>query len=97
MSSRIPTASFSCRRYEPIQDELNAALEQCETFLAEVKTRFDALAKAIIEEDYGCMIAMINGETKRVPLAEVSGKLKTVDPDCQMIQEAKRIGISFGD
>ena len=43
------------------------------------------------------MTAMINGETKRVPLAEVSGKLKTVDPDCQMIQEAKRIGISFGD
>ncbi len=49
-----------------------------------------AAAQAIIEEDYGCMIAMINGETKRVPLAEVSGKLKTVDPDCQMIQEAKR-------
>lgn len=56
-----------------------------------------AAAQAIIEEDYGCMIAMINGETKRVPLAEVSGKLKTIDPDCQMIQEAKRIGISFGD
>lgn len=56
-----------------------------------------AAAQAIIEEDYGCMIAMINGETKRVPLAEVSGKLKTVDPECQMIQEAKRIGISFGD
>lgn len=56
-----------------------------------------AAAQAIIAEDYGCMIAMINGETKRVPLAEVSGKLKTVDPDCQMIQEAKRIGISFGD
>ena len=56
-----------------------------------------AAAQAIIEEDYGYMIAMINGETKRVPLAEVSGKLKTVDPDCQMIQEAKRIGISFGD
>ena len=37
------------------------------------------------------MIAMINGETKRVPLAEVSGKLKTVDPDCQMIQEAKPV------
>ena len=43
------------------------------------------------------MIAMINGETTRVPLGEVAGKLKMVDPDCQMIQEAKRIGISFGD
>ena len=32
-----------------------------------------------------------------VPLGEVAGRLKTVDPDCQMIKEAKRIGISFGD
>ena len=43
------------------------------------------------------MIAMKNGTTKRVPLEDVAGKLKMVDPDCQMIQEAKRIGISFGD
>ena len=56
-----------------------------------------AAAKAILEEDYGCMIAMINNETKRVPLGEVAGKLKTVDPNCQMIQEARLIGISFGD
>ncbi len=56
-----------------------------------------AAAKAIMEEDYGYMIAMVNGDTKRVPLAEVAGKLKTVEPDCQTIKEAKRIGISFGD
>ena len=56
-----------------------------------------AAARAIVEEDYGCMIAMINNETKRVPLGEVAGKLKTVDPNCQMIKEAKYIGISFGD
>ena len=56
-----------------------------------------AAAKAIIDEDYGNMIAMVNGKTKRVPLGEVAGRLKTVDPDCQMIKEAKRIGISFGD
>ena len=35
------------------------------------------------------MIAMINNKTKCVPLGEVAGKLKTVDPDSQMIQEAK--------
>ena len=56
-----------------------------------------AAAQAILDEDYGYMIAMINGETKRVPLGEVSGKLKVVDPDCKMIKEAKTIGISFGD
>ena len=43
------------------------------------------------------MIAMVNGKTKRVPLGEVAGKLKVVDPDCQMIKEAKSMGISFGD
>ena len=36
-------------RYEPTQDELNTALEQCETFLAEVKMRFDALARVVIK------------------------------------------------
>ena len=40
---------------------------------------------------------MINGKTKRVPLEECAGKLKSVDPNGQMIEEAKRMGISFGD
>ena len=56
-----------------------------------------AAAKAIMDGNYGNMVAMINGETKLVPLADVAGKLKTVDPNCKMIKEAKRIGISFGD
>ena len=43
------------------------------------------------------MIAMVKNKTKCVPLEEVAGKLKTVDPDSQMIKEAKRTGISFGD
>ncbi len=56
-----------------------------------------AAAKAIMDKKYGNMVAMINGETKLVPLEEVAGKLKMVDPDCKMIKEAKRIGISFGE
>ncbi len=56
-----------------------------------------AAAKAITEGKYGNMVAMINGETKLVPLADVAGKLKMVDPGCKTIKEAKRIGISFGD
>lgn len=55
-----------------------------------------AAAKAIIDEDYGYMIGMVNGNTKRVPLKDVAGKLKMVEPDSQMIKEAKRTGISFG-
>ncbi len=56
-----------------------------------------AAAQAIIDKDFGNMIAIINDKTKRVPLEDVAGKLKMVDPECQMIKEAKRIGISFGD
>ena len=56
-----------------------------------------AAAGAIIDGKFGNMVAMVNGETKLVPLEKVAGKLKMVDPDCAMIQEVKRMGISFGD
>lgn len=54
-------------------------------------------AKAILEKDYGYMIAMVNEEIRRVPLENVAGKLKMVDPNGQIIKEAKLTGISFGD
>lgn len=61
-------------------------------------TRLGAAAgQLILDEDYGYMVAMINGETKKVPLGDVAGKLKMVEPDSKMIQEAKLMGISFGD
>ncbi|MCR5641541.1 MAG: 6-phosphofructokinase [Lachnospiraceae bacterium] len=56
-----------------------------------------AAAKAIMDKKFGNMVAIVDGETKLVPLEDVAGKLKTVDPECKMIKEAKRIGISFGD
>ncbi len=56
-----------------------------------------AAAELILKEEYGYMIGIKNGETQKVPLQDVAGKLKTVDPNCSLIQEAKRIGISFGD
>ena len=54
-------------------------------------------AKYILDEDYGNMVAIVDGKIKKVPLGEVAGRLKTVDPECQEIRDAKRIGISFGD
>lgn len=51
LSGAWSPAKLFFARYEPMQDELNTALEQCETFLAEVKTRFDALARAVIKEN----------------------------------------------
>lgn len=50
LSGAWSPAMLFIARYEPTQDELNTALEQCETFLAEVKTRFDTLARAVIKE-----------------------------------------------
>ena len=54
-------------------------------------------AELILKEKYGYMVAMKNGETTKVPLSEIAGKLKTVDPNCSLIKEARMIGISFGD
>ncbi len=63
-----------------------------------LSTRLGAAgAKAILNKEYGYMIGIVNGKTKKVPLEEVAGKLKTVSPDDQIIKEAKFIGISFGD
>lgn len=56
-----------------------------------------AAAELILKKEYGYMIAIKNGDTQKVPLQEVAGKLKYVDPNCKMIQEARRMGISFGD
>lgn len=56
-----------------------------------------AAAEAILEEDYGYMIGMVNNKTARIPLEDVAGKLKVVEPDSQIIREAKTMGISFGD
>ena len=56
-----------------------------------------AAAKLILDEQYGYMVGIVNGKTKKVPLKEVAGKLKTVSPNDQMIKEIKLLGISFGD
>ncbi len=56
-----------------------------------------AAAQMIMDGDYGNMVGIRNGEMVRIPLQEVAGKLKMVDPDSSIIREAKTLGISFGD
>lgn len=63
-----------------------------------IATRVGAkAAELILEGKFGYMVALKGGETTKVPLEEVAGKLKYVDPKCSLIKEAKMIGISFGD
>ena len=53
--------------------------------------------KLILDNQYGFMVGYKNREIVRVPLEDVAGKLKTVDPDATIVQEAKLLGICFGD
>ena len=51
----------------------------------------------IMRGEYGFMVGYKNREIVKVPLEEVAGKLKMVDPDSSIVKEAKLLGISFGD
>ena len=63
-----------------------------------LSTRLGAAAALLIKnKEYGYMVAVKNNEITKVPLADVAGKLKCVDPKSSMIREAKLVGISFGD
>ena len=53
--------------------------------------------KLILRGEFGYMIGYKDREMVKVPLTEVAGKLKTVDPNAEIIKEAKLLGISFGD
>ena len=54
-------------------------------------------ALGALEDEYGFMVAQRNGRMCRVPLEEVAGKLKYVDPQSDLVREARALGISFGD
>ena len=56
-----------------------------------------AVAQLILDEKYGYMVGFKGDEIVPVPLCEVAGKLKMVDPKSSIIKEAKSLGISFGD
>ena len=53
--------------------------------------------KLILKKEFGFMVGYRNREIVKVPLTDVAGKLKMVDPDASIIKEAKMLGISFGD
>ena len=51
----------------------------------------------ISRDEYGSMVAIQNHVITSVPLKEIAGKLKTIDPKSDIITEARLLGISFGD
>lgn len=56
-----------------------------------------AAANFIRDGKFGNMVAIRNNQIVPVPLSEVAGKLKTVPPDCDIVQAARDLGLSMGD
>lgn len=54
-------------------------------------------AELIIDKDYGKMAAIVNNKIVAIPLEEIAGKLKSVPKDCEIVESARKMGISFGD
>ncbi|MCL1938888.1 MAG: 6-phosphofructokinase [Candidatus Azobacteroides sp.] len=60
-------------------------------------TRLGGHATEMISKGkFGQMICLVNDEIQSIPLSEVYGKLKSVNPDHDLIIQGKRMGISFG-
>ena len=63
-----------------------------------LSSRFGAAAAELIREGkFGCMVALRDDKIVAVPLSEVAGKLKTVPPDCEIVAQARALGLSMGD
>lgn len=56
-----------------------------------------AAADMIAARDFGKMVALRNNEIVPVPLAEIAGKLKLVDPQDPMVIQDRNMGTSFGN
>lgn len=63
-----------------------------------LSTRLGAkAAEMILNKEYGYMASVVNGEISKTKLSQVAGTLKMVDPESEMVKEARLLGISFGD
>ena len=56
-----------------------------------------AAVRALDEGKSGVMVALDPPTVRYVPLAEISGRMKTVPPDCDSIVTARDLGICMGD
>ena len=63
-----------------------------------LSSRIGAHAAGMIqEEDFGKLVVVKNNVITDIPLPETAGKLKYVDPQSDIVKEARLLGISFGD
>ena len=61
-------------------------------------TRFGVYgANLLLNKDFGKLVVFDKNEIKAIPLSETAGKLKFVDPECEVVSSAKKMGITFGE
>jgi 6-phosphofructokinase 1 len=61
-------------------------------------TRFGVAAVDLIAQGgFGKMVCLRNTRIEAVDIAQAIGQMKIVDPDGQLVQTARAIGVSFGD
>jgi 6-phosphofructokinase len=61
-------------------------------------TRYGAYATQLIaKREFGRMVSLRNEEITSVPLSEIAGKLKLVDPGHSLIRKARNLGTCFGN
>jgi 6-phosphofructokinase 1 len=61
-------------------------------------TRFGAAAVDLLANDrFGEMVALRGQQIVSVPIREAIGSARLVPPDHQLVQQARQIGVSFGD
>lgn len=61
-------------------------------------TRFGAAAvRAIHEGHFGQLVAIRGGKPQLVPLSEVAGELRCIDPEGELVWTARSLGIRLGD
>lgn len=54
-------------------------------------------AELILNQTYGYMVCVQNHKIDQIPLREVAGKTKRIDPSSDIIKQVKALGISLGD
>jgi 6-phosphofructokinase 1 len=107
------TVKDSCSAAQSLSKRINelTGLETRETVLGYIQrggtpspmdrvlaTRYGAAAADLIAaRDYGKMVALKNTGIVSVPLSEVSGKVKLVDPNNPLVIQAQNMGTSFGN
>lgn len=108
---RNPSKDISVAQYLSRKITSMTGLETRETVLGYIQrggtpspmdrvlaTRYGAAAAELIaNNEFGKMVALKDDKITAVPLTEVAGKIKLVDPANAMVTQARNMGTSFGD